>query len=182
MTVYVQLRAEGDGDHSELRVRTVIASGHEPITDSILRSIPISQIEMYLSTISRGTSPQLVQAVEQLRKTVEVDGFSQVDLERYFEETEPLPLLFVFPKGAIVVFNGIPFVDEFRLEKSADGRITDDFLRNLSGMYLAAVNAKQAPAPFISARANVPVRTVHRWVAEARRRGFLPPATKGRAG
>jgi len=28
----------------------------------------------------------------------------------------------------------------------------------------------------------VPVTTAHRWVKEARRRGFLPPGQKGRRG
>jgi hypothetical protein len=47
------------------------------------------------------------------------------------------------------------------------------------GEYVAETNA---PAREIAAEAGVPVTTVHRWIREARRRGFLPPARKGRAG
>lgn len=39
-----------------------------------------------------------------------------------------------------------------------------------------------APAKAMAAEAGVPVTTVHRWIREARRRGLLPPARKGRAG
>jgi hypothetical protein len=38
------------------------------------------------------------------------------------------------------------------------------------------------PAPAIAEEAGVPVTTVHRWVREARRRGFLPPGVRGRVG
>lgn len=47
------------------------------------------------------------------------------------------------------------------------------------GEYTAHSNA---PAKAIAEEAGVPVTTVHRWIREARRRGFLPPARKGRAG
>lgn len=38
------------------------------------------------------------------------------------------------------------------------------------------------PAPAIAEEAGVPVTTVHRWVREARHRGFLPPGRKGKVG
>ncbi len=37
-------------------------------------------------------------------------------------------------------------------------------------------------AVVLAKEADVPVGTVHRWILEARRRGFLPPARQGRAG
>lgn len=39
-----------------------------------------------------------------------------------------------------------------------------------------------APAKAIAIEARVPVTTAQRWIAETRRRGFLPPARKGKAG
>jgi hypothetical protein len=41
---------------------------------------------------------------------------------------------------------------------------------------------ERSPAPAIAEEAGVPVTTVHRWVREARRRGFLPPGRKGQVG
>jgi hypothetical protein len=37
-------------------------------------------------------------------------------------------------------------------------------------------------AKVLAEEAGVPVTTVHRWILESRRRGFLPPARQGRAG
>lgn len=55
----------------------------------------------------------------------------------------------------------------------------DFALSRAYGEYVAESNA---PAKEIAGEAGVPVTTVHRWIREARRRGFLPPARKGRAG
>jgi hypothetical protein len=38
------------------------------------------------------------------------------------------------------------------------------------------------PAAKMAEASDVPVTTVHRWIREARRRGFLPPARRGKAG
>src|SRR4051794_26382020 len=63
-----------------------------------------------------------------------------------------------------------------------NGTNPDLFYRQVAGAYTAAIATSQKPAPLIAERAGVPVPTVHRWIAEARRRGHLPPARKGRAG
>ena len=52
----------------------------------------------------------------------------------------------------------------------------DDFYRRVSDAYLEAMMTTRAVAPVLAAEADVPVRTVHGWIREARRRGFLPPA------
>jgi hypothetical protein len=59
----------------------------------------------------------------------------------------------------------------------------DDFYRRVALVYSGLVAAGEAPAPRIADANGVPaITTVHRWVREARRRGFLPPATRGKAG
>ncbi|SCL25424.1 hypothetical protein GA0074694_6197 [Micromonospora inyonensis] len=63
-----------------------------------------------------------------------------------------------------------------------DGTNPDGFYRLVAAAYVAAVASSGKPAAVIAERSEVPVATVHRWIAEARRRGFLPPARKGRAG
>jgi hypothetical protein len=98
-----------------------------------------------------------------------VKGYDVAALERYFDETPPVPLGSVIPGGP-------------PLSKPPEGRLTDDYLREVASLYLREVGTKRSPAPAIARAAGVPVRTVHRWIAEARKRGILPPATKGRAG
>ena len=63
-----------------------------------------------------------------------------------------------------------------------EGRLTDEFLRDLAEVYLNLAAAGRHPAPPIAEHVNRPVRTVHRWIALARKRGHLPPATQGRVG
>jgi hypothetical protein len=58
----------------------------------------------------------------------------------------------------------------------------DEFYKLVSRAYGEYAVDSNAPAKEIAEEAGVPVTTVHRWIREARRRGFLPPARKGRAG
>ncbi len=64
------------------------------------------------------------------------------------------------------------------------GRLTDEFLGEVAEAYRWATESQKAPAPAIAevAESEVSVRTVHRWIYEARKRGILPPARVGRAG
>ena len=63
-----------------------------------------------------------------------------------------------------------------------DGSDPATFYRSVADAYNATVLHSSHPARLMAEQAQVPVGTVHRWIAEARRRGFLPPARKGRAG
>jgi len=63
-----------------------------------------------------------------------------------------------------------------------DGSDPDAFYRGVAEAYNAAVARTDKPAKLLANQADVPVPTVHRWIAEARRRGFLPPARRGKAG
>jgi hypothetical protein len=66
-----------------------------------------------------------------------------------------------------------------RLSRPFDG-ITEDFLRHVAVAYARAVEDGLSPAIELAAQADVPVRTVHRWVYIARQRGVMPPAARGR--
>ena len=63
-----------------------------------------------------------------------------------------------------------------------DGTDPDAFSRTVADAYNAAVRETSAPAKALADEAGVPRTTVHRWIREARQRGHLPPARKGRAG
>lgn len=58
----------------------------------------------------------------------------------------------------------------------------DEFYRNLATAYAEYAAKTKAPAKEIAHEAGVPITAAHRWIREARRRGFLPPAQKGKAG
>lgn len=59
---------------------------------------------------------------------------------------------------------------------------TDAWYANFADVYRATVAITQAPAVLLAAESGAPLSAVHRWVAEARRRGHLPPGRKGSAG
>lgn len=58
--------------------------------------------------------------------------------------------------------------------------LTDEFLRHVAAAYVAAVGAGRNPAPELAAQSGRPVRTVHRWIYTARKRGLLPAGRNAR--
>lgn len=63
-----------------------------------------------------------------------------------------------------------------------DGNDPEGFYRRVATTYRSAAVDSRQPAVVIAEENDVPVETVRRWIKEARRRGFLPPGRKGRAG
>lgn len=63
-----------------------------------------------------------------------------------------------------------------------DGAAPEEFYPRVARAYFEYAPRTRAPAKEIADEASVPVTTAHRWIREARRRGFLPPARKGKAG
>lgn len=61
-----------------------------------------------------------------------------------------------------------------------DGIAPEQFYPRVAAAYSEYAPHTRAPAKEIAAEAKVPVTTAHRWIREARRRGFLPPAKKGK--
>jgi hypothetical protein len=58
----------------------------------------------------------------------------------------------------------------------------DDFYRKVAAVYSALAAQIRAPAAVMADANHVPLSTVHRWVKETRKRGFLAPGQRGRAG
>jgi hypothetical protein len=56
------------------------------------------------------------------------------------------------------------------------------FYEEAARAYLELAAEGNRPAKELAEANDVPVSTAHRWVKEARRRGFLPPGQKGRRG
>lgn len=63
-----------------------------------------------------------------------------------------------------------------------DGTDPDAFYELVAQAYREALTTTSAPALAMAEEAGVPVGTAHRWIREARRRSFLPPARRGRVG
>jgi hypothetical protein len=63
-----------------------------------------------------------------------------------------------------------------------DGTDPDSFYRDVADRYTELVMETKAPAKALADEANVPVSSVHRWIRQARARGFLAAGRKGRAG
>jgi len=72
-----------------------------------------------------------------------------------------------------------------RAPDRSDGRPRgrpDLFYRQVADAYVDLSQASHRPASDIAHSHGVPVTTAHRWVKEARRRGFLPPGRPGKTG
>lgn len=63
-----------------------------------------------------------------------------------------------------------------------EGAVPEEFYPRVAAAYSQYTLMTTAPAKEMAAEAGVPITTVHRWIREARRRGFLTPARKGKAG
>lgn len=73
---------------------------------------------------------------------------------------------------------------EFRLTSGPVDGLTDDFLRDLSRAYMAALSrgVKKPNVELAKQLGHDKTRTIERWVYLARQRGFLPKGRKGAAG
>lgn len=65
---------------------------------------------------------------------------------------------------------------------SPEHGLTDEFLRTVADNYAWAAVTRRRYAPMIAAQAGVSERTVHGWVAKARKRGIIAPTTPGKVG
>jgi len=58
----------------------------------------------------------------------------------------------------------------------------DGFYAEIADAYQRLAQTSPRPAVDLAARDDVPVTTAHRWIKEARRRGYLAPGRPGKAG
>jgi hypothetical protein len=126
-------------------------------TADLLRAIPIGRIE--------------ATANAQLAATVEAEHESPINVR-------PRP---VSPPDAGI--GGWETTDPSRaVTRSRSTNKTDIFYQQVAEVYLELAQGSHRPASDIADSHGVPVTTAHRWVKEARRRGFLPPGRPGKSG
>jgi hypothetical protein len=126
-----------------------------------LRGLPLGRIEVLAN--SQPFSEEIRSKMNQpLRPGVEPMGGERRPAWKSREIISPTPHLvhLVVPKGTK----------------------PDRFYKEAAELYAELARGSRRPAADLAERSGVPVASVHRWIAEARRRGYLPPAERGRRG
>ena len=67
-----------------------------------------------------------------------------------------------------------------RIHRPDGPRYDDSFYEAVAKVYLWHVKRRLPPAPVLAEANDVELTTAHRWIKEARRRGLLPPGTRGK--
>jgi hypothetical protein len=155
--VSVRFKPSGQGrlDPVELRV-------DGPLLDSnALRRLPLAFMETFANTVWRG----------------ELQDLLDIAPEGDLHDRNYMPPQFSEP-GSI----RRSIVRKTARLKIPAGTKPDSFYRQVAKTYSHLARGSNRPAVELAEVNDVPVTTAHRWVKEARRRGFLPPGRKGRRG
>ncbi|MEU5339365.1 hypothetical protein AB0H18_00665 [Streptomyces sp. NPDC020766] len=179
-SVYLHFQQEGDAGRERFNLKTAVmrAGSDEVLSGRSWRRVPLLDVERFIATDRVRTA--LTFPCEETPPAV------LEELDAYFDAGE-LP---GHPSETGYISSGMLVSDAPEQDKAGkvpvlrppEGRLTDEFLRDVATAYRWYTEAKQPPAPAMAEQADVPVRRVHRWVADARKRGLLPPARPGRAG
>lgn len=179
-SVYLHFQQDGTAGQERFDLKTAVmkAGGDEVLSGRSWRRVPLLDVERFIA------HPRVRAA---LTFPCEEPPPAVIDeLDAYFDAGE-LP---GHPSETGYISSGMLVSDEpaqasagkLPVLRPSEGRLTDEFLRDVADAYRWYTEAKQPPAPAIAEQLGVPVRRVHRWVSDARKRGFLPPARPGRAG
>lgn len=164
--VFVQV-ARGEGEGDRFRVRAVYVDGRgEDVLASHLRALPLAKLEAQVN------SPGNRRAIE-ANLDVDVDPagrYLRGGRGAMSDEAMPMPADVPRPRKprALRVPPASPY--------------PDDFYRRVGDHYVWWSDHGGRPAAAIAGQVDKPVSTVHRWVREARKRGYLPPGRAGVAG
>jgi hypothetical protein len=162
LTVIAQLYTPREGGPSEIIHVAVIG---RKLTADKLRTIPLGHIET-LARANPEFSPH-PEGPPQHPISEKFDEFSRQEVSRH-----------LMARATAKAYRPEPHKPLSR----PNGSDPDAFYREVAEAYRDVVQDHRNVAVVLAEEANVPVGTVHRWIMEARRRGFLPPARKGRAG
>jgi hypothetical protein len=151
-TVYVRFAPAGD------RWRVIELRLDDP-SQEILRVIPLSRIEHAVNASERG---EAIAGPVVFGLAVGHENPSPEDLRAHFKNKRRL------------------IASPVKLERPATRRLSDDFYRDVARAYRYAVKVGRNPRKALAEASATPADTVARWIREARRRGYLPPAEPGK--
>jgi hypothetical protein len=157
LRVFAQLLSPREGGPSEI-VRLTVEGRN--LTADKLRTIPLGHIEA-----AAKANPEF---------SPHIEGQPQHPISESFDEINRQANGYFLAKA----YRHKPHEPLSR----PDGSNPDAFYREVAEAYRDVVQDHRNVAVVLAEEANVPVGTVHRWIVEARRRGFLPAARVGRAG
>lgn len=160
-------------DGYDIITRLVIDSGGG-IRSSTLRALPIARLEAYMGQFGP-------------RRPVDGRQLADDELTTLLPEHEHFVRVDASLDAVIAsrpTMTAAPNDERGRREplNRPNGTDPDAFSRRVAEAYAEAVTQTSRPATLLAAEAGVPAATVRRWILEARRRGHIPPARKGRAG
>jgi hypothetical protein len=158
------------------RIVGVYVYGPE-ITASDLQEVPVRNLDLYLN-LGRGVSPHSsLQTLDEIA-TLRHRGPMVYEPAAPGETIEQLEARVAQAADAMPQ----PAVSTRKRLTRPDGTDPDAFYRQVAQAYREYAPETRAPAVAIAKEAGVPAGTAQGWVREARRRGFLPPGRKGKAG
>jgi hypothetical protein len=166
LMVYAQLYADNPGERGH--IGHMVIMGRDLSSDAV-RNIPVGRLETLANTNPDfkphvpgvDDSGKMWQAV----RAVQIEANRQLlNKARRKASREPEPSQ---PRTPL---------------ERPDRSNPDEFYSRVADAYREVVKDTSKPAVVLAKEADVPVGTVHRWILEARRRGFLPTARQGRVG
>ena len=190
--VFVRMqRQDGDGPYRAREVY-VVPRDNTPVDASLLRDIPMVQLESFaavdeheLDTSIKLPGPDLETAARFYgthfgsaapQSWVRDMMWSQYDDSEFAPLDPPPPPLPPPPEPMEEILGRAVVLDV----PSGGGDKGDDFYRSVADAYRYLAPRTRAVAKTIAEANGVRSGTVHRWVREARQRGFLGPASHGR--
>jgi len=148
-------------------VDLVIDGDDTPIGAPLLRELPLAAIETLLNepSVDQQLTQRLRDAADDLRVT---DALSHFEVKTSEQPSRKLPQ----PERPLSSSKRRPV-----LKRPANRKLTDEFLQQLAEFYIFVVANGERPLVAIEEAATVPRNTAARWVAMARKRGFLATDT-----
>jgi len=136
-------------------------------TAELLRAIPVGRIEAAANAQLSVVDDAIVAAAPPGRRDAPAAREPQLS-DAGWEAPDPLRAALRRSPPASTITTGT--------------RRPDDFYRDIARAYLDLAQTSARPAAELAEAHSVPATTAHRWIKEARRRGFLPPGRPGKAG
>lgn len=156
--LHLRTRRNDDGS---LTVTDVYVHGAE-ITNEALRDVSVPRLQASMTALAAQLGPDAVGFLDE-----QADAYGELKLAELHDRARKVT------KRAEVKREPL---------RRPDGRDPGGFYRLVARAYLDYAAESSKPAKAVAEEARVPVTTAHRWVREARIRGFLPPGRKGRVG